>query len=314
MTRWLAWGAFLAAAAGAATAPMFLGRGDLFFLIEILVVITLAQSWNLLAGYAGLLSLGHHAFVAVGGYALFVVTRDLPVNPYVMVPLTGFFAAALALALAPILFRLRDVYFAVGMWVAAEALRLLFIRWDHVGGISGMPLYAARQLTRATMTMNTYWLALAAAVAMTVLVGALAASTFGLRLRALRDDEVAARSIGVGPQGVRLTAFVISAAGAGIAGSISFLSSAFINPASAFDINWVVTVVFVTIIGGIGRLTGPFLGAALYFLLRETLAFSASWYLVALGVTAMLVMLFAPGGLAGLLDRLGQRLRPRRPA
>jgi branched-chain amino acid transport system permease protein len=76
----------------------------------------------------------------------------------------------------------------------------------------------------------------------------------------------------------------------------------------------VVTVVFVTIIGGIGRLSGPFLGAALYFLLRETLAFSASWYLVALGVTAMAVMLFAPGGLAGLIDTLWSRLRPRRPA
>ncbi|MFN6979642.1 MAG: branched-chain amino acid ABC transporter permease, partial [Gemmobacter sp.] len=265
-----------------------------------------------LAGYGGLLSLGHHAFVGVGGYALFVVTRDLPVNPYLMVPLAGLFAGALALALAPILFRLRDVYFAVGMWVAAEALRIVAIRWDFIGGASGLPLYAARALTRATMTMNTYWLALGIAVGMTVLVGWMMAGTFGLRLRALRDDEVAARSIGVGPGAVRLTVFVVSAIGAGIAGAVSFLAAAFINPSAAFDVNWVVTVVFVTIIGGIGRLSGPFLGAALYFALRETLAFSASWYLVALGVTAMLVMLFAPGGLAGIVDSLWQRLRPRR--
>ena len=125
----------------------------------------------------------------------------------------------------------------------------------------------------------------------------------GLRLSALRDDETAARAIGVHPHRVRLTAFVLSAAATGMAGATMFFSSLFISPTAGFDIGWIVTIVFVTLIGGLGRLSGPFLGASLYFLLRESLADYGSWYLIALGLAAMAVMLVAPGGLASLPTR-----------
>lgn len=301
---------FLAIAVTAllAVLPFAADRGTLFLASEILVVIALAQAWNLLAGYGGLLSLGHHGFIGLGGYALYVLSRDLSLNPYVAIPLAGAVTALVAVCLAPILFRLRDVYFAVGMWVAAEIARILVLRIDWLGGASGLPLTAARHLNRAWMGPNAYWLALAAAFGGTVIVWALMRSTFGLRLRALRDNETAARSIGVAPRRVRLIVFVVSATLAGIAGAVHFLSSLFITPFAAFDMTWMVTVVFVTIIGGIGQLSGPFLGAALYFLLRETLAFSSSWYLVALGIVAMLVMLMFPAGLAGLFDRATSKI------
>lgn len=301
------WAGFALILAALALVPFLAGRGALSLGIEILVIIALAQAWNLLAGYGGLLSLGHHGFVGLGGYALFTVTRDLPVSPYLMVPLAALITATLALALAPILFRLRDVYFAVGMWVAAEIIRILIMRWEFTGAASGMPLYAARGLDRAWMGPITFWLALAVAGGITLTVALMVRGTFGLRLRALRDDETAARSIGVGPWRVRLIVFLVSAAGAGAAGAVSFLSNLFITPMAAFDIGWTVTVIFVTVIGGIGRLHGPVLGALVYFALREWLAFSAGWSLVALGVTAMAVMLFTPGGLAGLADRLLRR-------
>ena len=284
--------------------PFFAGRGTLFLGMEILVVIALAQAWNLLAGYGGLLSLGHHGFVGLGGYALFVLSRDAGVHPYLAVPLAGVVVAVVALILAPILFRLREVYFAVGMWVAAEIIRILVLRSDALGGPMGLPLAAARSLNRAWMGPTAYWLALALALGCTLLVWALMRSTFGLRLRSLRDDETAARSIGVAPGRVRLTVFVLSAAVVGMAGAVNFLSALFITPVAAFDMGWMVTIVFVTIIGGIGRLSGPFLGAALFFALRETLAMSSSWYLVALGAVAMLVMLLFPSGLAGLVSRI----------
>lgn len=297
---------FVAAVAALALLPFAADRGMVFLASEILVVIALSQAWNLLAGYGGLLSLGHHGFIGVGGYALFLITRDLPVHPYLAIPLVGVVTGLVGLALAPILFRLREVYFAVGMWVVAEIFRILIMRSDWAGGASGLPLSAARSLDRQWMGANAYWLALAVAMGATVLVWALMRSNFGLRLRALRDDELAARSVGVAPRRVRLVVFVLSVALTGMAGAVSFLSALFITPSAGFDINWMVTIVFVTIIGGIGRLSGPFLGAALFFALREGLAFSAGWSLVALGASAVVVMLLLPGGLAGLLDRLTQ--------
>lgn len=290
--------------AALAVLPLLADRGILVLGVEVLVIIAMAQAWNLLAGYGGLMSLGHHAFVGTGGYALFVLSRDLPLNPYLAVPIAGAVAGLLALLLAPILFRLRDVYFAVGMWVAAEILRITVTRLDWLGATSGLPLSAARGLDRAWMGSITYWLALTLAVGLTGVVAWLMAGAFGLRLRALRDDETAAQSIGVGPTRIRLIVFVISAAGAGMAGAISFLSSLFITPTAAFDINWMVITVFVTIIGGIGRLSGPFLGTILFFTLRETLSFTPGATMIALGACAVAVMLFAPGGLAGLFDRL----------
>lgn len=295
---------FVLAVALLALVPLVADRGTVFLGAEILVVIALSMAWNLLAGYGGLLSLGHHGFIGIGGYALFLITRELPVHPYLAVPLAGVVAAAVGLLLAPILFRLREVYFAVGMWVVAEIFRILVQRLDWTGGASGLPLAAARSLDRQWMGANAYWLALTVAVGATVLVWALMRSHFGLRLRALRDDELAARSIGVAPRRVKLIVFVLSVALTGMAGAISFLSALFITPTAGFDITWMVTIVFVTIIGGIGRLSGPFLGAALFFAVREGLAFSAGWSLVALGVAAVVVMLVLPGGLAALLDRL----------
>jgi branched-chain amino acid transport system permease protein len=294
----------LGATALLATVPFVADRGLLFLATEVVVVIAMAQAWNLLAGYGGLLSLGHHGFVGLGGYALYVASRDLGVHPYAAIPLAGAAVAAVALCLAPILFRLREVYFAVGMWVAAEIVRILVLRTEWLGGTSGLPLAAARSLDREWAGANAYWLALAAAMGGTLLVFALMRTTFGLRLRALRDEELAARSIGVAPRRVRLIVFVLSAALAGMAGAITFLSALFITPMAAFDVTWMVTIVFVTIIGGIGRLSGPFLGAVLFFALREGFAFSSGWALVALGGAAVGVTLLFPTGLAGIIDRL----------
>lgn len=305
---------FLIAVAALFALPFGLERGMLFLTTEVLIIFAMAQAWNLLAGYGGLLSLGHHGFVGLGGFALFVLTRDLPLHPYLAIPVAGAFAACVALVLAPLLFRLKDVYFAVGLWVSAEIIRILVMRSDYFGGVSGLPLKAARTLDRAWMSINAYWLALAVALGVTLLVWALMRSSFGLKLRALRDDETAARSIGVAPRRIKLIVFMLSAAFAGMAGAVNFLMSLFITPTAAFDMNWMVTIVFVTLIGGIGRLHGPMLGAILFFGLRETLAFSSSWYLVALGATAVCVMLFFPRGLAGLLDDLIEKFHKKEAA
>lgn len=299
MTRLLVIGAVLLLA----VLPFLTDRGMVFLGMEILVVVALSQAWNLPAGYGGLLSLGHHGFVGLGGYALYALSRDLGLHVLIAICFAGVVTAMFALIITPILFRLREVYFAVGMWVAAEIVRILVLRSDWLGSQSGMPLAGARDLPREWMVASAYWMALAVAVGTTVLVWALMRSDFGLRLRALRDNEAAARAIGVKPHRVRLIVFVLSAAATGMAGATFFFSSLFISPTAAFDIGWIVTIVFVTLIGGLGRLSGPFLGAALYFLLREGLADFGNWYLIGLGAVAMAIMLVLPGGLASLFDR-----------
>ena len=302
----------LAAFAALACAPLRAPRGLLALATEILVLLALAQAWNLLAGYGGMVSLGHHGLFGIGGYALFTLTRELPLNPYLAVPIAGFVTAALALLLVPVLFRLREVYFAIGMWVSAEVFRILVMRSDALGGVNGLPLSAARGLDRGSIPAITYWIALAVVAGAMLLVLVLMQGPLGLRLRALRDNETAARSIGVGSRQVRLTVFLISAALAGMAGSVHFLSVLFITPQAAFDINWTVAAVFATVIGGVGRLAGPILGVAIYFLLRETLAVQSGWYLVGLGVAAVATMSLAPTGLAGAVDRLRAAVRARR--
>ena len=159
--------------------PLWADRGTVFLGMEILVIVALAQAWNLPAGYGGLLSLGHHGFVGLGGYALYAISRDLGLHVLVAIPMAGIVTAVFALVIAPILFRLREVYFAVGMWVSAEILRILVMRSDWLGGQSGMPFAGARDLPRAWMGPSAYWMALAIAVGMTVLIWALMRSRFG---------------------------------------------------------------------------------------------------------------------------------------
>lgn len=283
--------------AAAAVAPYALSKGQMFLAIEMLVMICIAQSWNFLAGYGGLLSLGHHAFVATGAYVLFLVSRELPISPYWVLPLCGLAAAALALLLTPVLLRLREVYFAIGMWVAAEILKILISRWDFAGGSAGMPLYAARSLNRDWMMPIAYWIALFVAIGICAAIYYFDRSPYGLHLRAMRDNEVAAEAVGVKTTRMKTAVFVASAAGCGVAGAVLFLASLFVTPESAFDINWTVSVIFICIIGGLGTIRGPVIGVVLFFVLRETLAFNSSWYMIALGTLAVVVMLAAPKGL-----------------
>ncbi|MFV1598974.1 MULTISPECIES: branched-chain amino acid ABC transporter permease [unclassified Phaeobacter] len=292
-----------------AAAPFALNAGGLALLTEMLVLLAIAQSWNLLAGYGGLLSLGHHAFVATGAYLLFAVTRDLPVSPYIMVPLSGAGAALLALALTPVLFRLREVYFAIGMWVAAEIIKIVVSRLDYFGGSSGLPLYAARRIDTSWLPASAHWFALTLAAGLCLGLWLLQQSPYGLHVHAMRDDETAARSLGVKTRRIKGTIFVLSAAGCGMAGAISFLGTLYVSPVAAFDINWTVNAIFICVIGGLGTIRGPVLGVLLFVVLREGLVDYPGWSQIALGTIAVAVMLTVPKGLSGLLDRLLPRAR-----
>jgi branched-chain amino acid transport system permease protein len=299
-----------------AAAPFWGGRDHLRLLAEIYAYVALASMWNLLAGYAGLVSVGQQAYVGLGAYLLFASTILGGVHPLVAVPLTGLVAALVALPVAGLIFRLRGHYFAIGTWVVAEVFRLLASQVSVLGGGSGISLPAgivtSMASSRQMREFVIYWVALALVVLVLGAIIVLLRSRYGLALTAIRDNELAARSNGVDVARTKLVVYVITALGTAMVGALIFLQKLRISPDTAFSVNdWTAFVIFITVIGGIGRVEGPIIGTIVFFLLRQTLADLGSLYLLMLGAVAIAVMLFAPKGIWGYLaDRFGWQLLP----
>ncbi len=307
--------------------PAFAGRGliqDLFFILTMLV---LAQFWNLLAGYGGLVSVGQQAFVGLGAYAMFGAAIYWGLDPVLALPLSGLFALAVAVPTAFFVFRLNGAYFAIGTWVVAEIIRLLVAQWKGVGGGTGTSL--PREVTgdmvltgwieqafdvraAAAQDILTYWLALALAVLTTGGIYLLLRSRAGLALAAVRDNAEAARAVGVDAGRMKWLVFLTAAFGTGICGGLIYLQKGRISPDAAFAVtDWTAYVIFIAVIGGIGTIEGPIVGVLVFFALQTLFADYGSAYLLALGLIAIAVMLFARRGLWGLFtDRTGIRLFP----
>jgi branched-chain amino acid transport system permease protein len=307
---------FAAALVGLAAAPYWGGRDDLRLLAEIYAYVALASLWNLLAGYAGLVSVGQQAYVGLGAYVLFAATIVGGMHPLVAVPVAGLVGAVVALPVAGLIFRLRGHYFAIGTWVVAEVFRLIASQLSVLGGGSGISLPAgivvAMAPTRQVREFVVYWIALALVVLVLGAIALLLRSRYGLALTAIRDNELAARSNGVDVGRVKLVVYVITALGTATIGALIFLQKLRISPDTAFSVNdWTAFVIFITVIGGIGRVEGPIIGTIVFFALRQTLADLGSLYLLMLGAVAIVVMLFAPKGIWGYVaDRFGWQLLP----
>jgi branched-chain amino acid transport system permease protein len=297
-------------------APFWGGRDDLRLLSEIYAYVALASLWNLLAGYAGLVSVGQQAYVGLGGYVLFASTILAGVHPLVAVPVAGVIGAVVALPVAGLMFRLRGHYFAIGTWVVAEVFRLIASQLSALGGGSGISLPAGivtgMASSRQMREFLIYWVALALVVVVLGAIVLLLRSRYGLALTAIRDNELAARSNGVDVTRTKLVVYILTAFGTAMVGALIFLQKLRISPDTAFSVNdWTAFVIFITVIGGIGRVEGPIIGTIVFFLLRQTLADLGSLYLLMLGAVAIAVMLFAPKGIWGLIaDRFGWQLLP----
>lgn len=302
----------LPAIASAALAPVLLETGLLRLLTEILLVLTMAQLWNLLAGYTGLVSMGHQMFFGIGAYAVFYASNTLGLNALVLLPAGALAAGALALLIARPLFRLRDAYFAVSTWVVAEVVYLVVASTDILGASGGYPLETVSLLDLEAVSAHAFWLASAFAILTVLGLYLVLRSKFGLGLLCVRDNELAAAAIGISIHRNRLIAFVMSAAGSGLVGALYFLLNFYVDPVAAFDANWTVAILFIVIIGGIGTIEGPIIGAIVFFGMREFFsayfALAGGLYLIALGALAVIVMLVAPRGLWVLMrDRFGLR-------
>ncbi|HEY1720649.1 MAG TPA: branched-chain amino acid ABC transporter permease [Magnetospirillaceae bacterium] len=297
-------------------APYWADRSQARTLTEVFSYIALASLWNLLAGYAGLVSIGQQAFVGLGGYTLFLSALWLGINPILSVPLAGILAGAFAIPIVLLLLRLRGAYFTIGSWVIADVLQQVFVQIDAVGGGSGISLPAAvvkaMAATRDAREHLIYWTILGLMLIVIGLIVMLLRGRWGLALQAIRDNEMAAKSNGIDVNRARLVVFVLGAFGTAMIGAMIFLQRLTITPDSGFSLNdWTVNVIFITVIGGIGRVEGPIIGTIIYMLLRSFLADLGSIYLIILGVVGIVIMLKAPKGLWGFFaDRYGVQLFP----
>jgi len=287
----------------AASMPFWAESSWMREFVEIACYFIFAMMWNLLAGYGGMVSIGQQAFFGFGGYAMLILGNFGGVNPFVAIPLAAVATALVAVPISKVAFRLQGGYFAIGTWVIAEVMRLSFANFSAVGGGSGTSLTALRGFDKATRESATFWTALVCVVASVTLVYLFLRSKQGLALLAIRDNEVAAESQGIDVQRVKLAVYVVAALGAGLAGALYFVGNLRISPDAAFSVNWTAFAIFMVVIGGIGRIEGPIVGALIFWALNRFFSDYGTWYLLGLGLLAMVVTIFFKQGLWGWAQR-----------
>ena len=290
--------------------PFMVGAGVWTIMGQAFLVLTLASMWNLLAGYAGLVSVGQQAFVGLGAYFVLIIATH-GISPFAGLPLAAVGCGVAALPLWWLLARLRSGYFAIASWVLATAILLIIERFPSIGGGTGMPLPGLSGLTPTLLSAYTYWIGLAVTVVALAATYVLLRGRLGLVLTAIRDDETAARSSGARVGLARMLVFVVAGIGCGAAGGLLAISQLQVQPTAVFSVQWTAEMAFATIIGGLGTIEGPILGTAVFILLQQTLQSYNAWYLISLGLVAIVVALFARRGLWGLIDQhLHVRLFP----
>ncbi len=285
---------------GLIVAPKMVSLYTVYLLFTILVYTTIGQGWNLAAGYTGMVSLGHAAFLGLGAYtcAMLLIYLHLPL--VVGIVAGGVVASVFSILVSPPLFRFRGIYFTIGTLVLAEALRLWMIAWSAAGGSKGLnfPQAALPDLE------IFYYLALALAVLSICVVEWISRSKLGLGLRAIRDNEDVARNVGVNTYRSKLASVAASTFLTGMAGAAIGAQLGSIQPYSIFNVSWSVSMVNMVIIGGMGTLVGPIVGAVFVVVLATLLADYYAIQVIITGVILILVIRFAPLGIWGSARRL----------
>ncbi len=269
------------------------------YLLKIVLYITMGSMWNLMSGFTGMTSLGQQTFIGIAGYSLAIMTTIYRM-PYGVGLLVGaIIGFGISLGLSFILFRMRGMYFAIATWVVAEAFCTWFLSWKFAGQGGGMTV----TIKNYPRVSEIYLLALTLCIVALIVIYVLLRTKTGLGLTAMRDDADAAASVGVNIFKSKLLCYVICCVFIALAGGLFFLNKGAILPGSGFNISWTVAMVFIVIIGGVGTMSGPIVGAVIYVLLEEQLANYPGWSNIILGIIAILVIVFLPDGIMGTLQK-----------
>ena len=267
------------------------------------ILIMFAAMWNLLAGYAGLVSVGQQAFVGLGGYAM-VRLVDAGLPPFPMIFVAALLAGVVAWAMSWFVLRMKAGEFAIATWVIAEAIRAMVSFDPLIQGETGTSITQLNAYDPETRRLVIYGLALVTMAAMLVGAWRLLQGRIGVQAQAIRDDDEAAASIGISTFAVKQRIYVLAAIGCAVAGTLWLSSAITFQPRTSFGVQWSVFMLFMVLVGGIGTFIGPILGALLFFALQEIFGDFGAWYMAGVGIIAILFALYLPNGLVGLwLDR-----------
>lgn len=272
---------------------------------------------NIMLGYAGLVCLGHAAFVGLGAYALGILAVDHGWSFWAALPVAALVAGVAGGLLGAVTLRLRTHFFMIATLAFGLVLHAVMNNWEGLTrgpvGLPGIPRPEGFVLLGVEFAFRRLADFAAFAVGATAVAFALSAllirSDFGRMLVAIRQDETLAAAKGVNVTAGKVLAFAIGAAIAGAGGAVKAAFLRVSAPAS-FEYLEGINLVLIVIIGGAGRLPGPILGALLFVALPEYLRVAAEWRLVFFGIALVLLMRFAPEGLAGLAARAWRRMRP----
>jgi branched-chain amino acid transport system permease protein len=286
-------------------------------MILILMYALMAQSWNVVAGFSGQISLGHAIFFGIGAYSSTVLFAKYGITPWLGLLVGMLISTLAAIAIGVPTLRLRGHYFAIATLLIGSSVQIVFQRWDWVGAASGLYVPINRTspwfyLQFHTSKVPYYYLALAAAAAGYFLVWKLRRSRFGFRLQALRDEPDAAASLGIALARHKVLAFMVSGAMMSVAGTLYGQYVLVLDPERLFSAEISIIVLLMTVLGGSGTLWGPALGAAILVPLSE---YSRIWFggtgrtidLIIYGILIMLVCMWRPSGILSLLEERVRR-------
>ena len=276
----------------------------------ILIYMAMGQMWNLMGGYAGLLSLGMQAFIGIGGYSLTILSVNYGVNIYVAIIVGAIICAIFGLAVSPAIFKMSGVYFAIGTWIIAEALMIFFSNWKFVGYAKDWGIKTVYGMSK----IQLYFTALIIGVLSILVVYRLLRTKTGLALMAIRDNTSAAEVMGINIYRTKLTCYVITCFMTGLIGGVMYMVQGYIKPDTGFSINWTIAMTFMVIIGGLGTMEGPIVGAIVYVIIVQIMYKFPGMSMIVLGIIAIAVIMIAPSGIMGTLyEKTGfQLLSPRR--
>jgi branched-chain amino acid transport system permease protein len=279
--------------------PLVVGANVIDKLTGLFILMLLAAMWGLMAGQAGLVSVGQQAFFGLGGYfALRLVDGGFSAYPALLAGAVG--AALVAWVMSFFLLRLKDGEFAIATWVAAEVIRILVMLDPLVQGETGTSLLALNDIEPTLRRNLGYGFALVSLAVMLLAVWWLMRSPVGTASRALGDDDEAAASLGVRVMSTRRVVYVLAAFGCALAGVAWLASAVTFLPRTNFGVQWSVLMLFMVLVGGLRSMAGPIVGALVLFALQESLGDFGVWYLAGVGALAALFALFLPQGLVGL--------------
>ncbi len=269
---------------------------SLFF--TVFMYIALTESWNIMGGYAGYISLGHVTFFSIGAYTTAVFMNRLGMSPFATAIPGGFMAGMVALLVGIFLLKIRGAYFVISTFLLAVVMHLIFMNWNFVGASSGLWF----KLLPVSIEMNRlifYEVMLLLAILITLVARWVEKSKFGVGLFAIREDEDVAQSLGIHTPKLKLLAFILSAFLAGIVGGVYGYYMSYIHPDTTFDINISLLLLLMAFFGGCRTWIGPLLGATILSVANQIFVtfIGAEISRIFYGLLLMGVIIFMPDGM-----------------